>query len=615
MRLNSAIHKKSHDCRRLPIVLSHFGNMAALFAALMLCVLLSCFSPFCREAMAENAENTCISFRLNAVLTAKGSVNLREKPSFDAPVIGVMTRSDTLRVVGQTGDFFEGFLADTHCYVYAKSVKLSAERIVTNAAAASAVKADIKLEDYVLSDKEKPNLTGTVSAETPIQSVAVYIYDMRALEVEAFCVHALPSPSAAFDVSELNASISSKRLCAGEKLIYLVVNDGASETVAFEQEFYVLGAAKEPVNMTNLCKLTVSNGSPSVLLDTGIATAWKPERSVSFVSVELPKEPVAALCTLSWQVPPREYTVTLYDDCDNVISEKMIQSGFCLEAIELPQADDESGAVRKIRIQTNDYSAIMTTLRVYEAGRVSNAVQRWQPLADKLDIMVVSAHQDDEFLFYGGTIPQSAARNKAVGVVYMANCGRYRYVEALDALWTAGLKTHPVFLNLVDSRVETLAAAEKLWAPKEPLKELVRLIRRYRPNVIVTHDFNGEYGHYQHIYTALLVEQAVEKAADGAFDPESAEEYGTWSTPKLYIHLSDTNPITVDWNKPVDDSPITPYLLAEVAYDRNQSQQKYFSFSEHGALYDNRRFGLVHSTVGEDIERNDFFENIEEDKQ
>ena len=51
-------------------------------------------------------------------------------------------------------------------------------------------------------------------------------------------------------------------------------------------------------------------------------------------------------------------------------------------------------------------------------------------------------------------------------------------------------------------------------------------IRRFRPEVILTHDLNGEYGHNQHKVTARTMQAAIEAAADPTRYPASAQLYG-----------------------------------------------------------------------------------------
>lgn len=58
-------------------------------------------------------------------------------------------------------------------------------------------------------------------------------------------------------------------------------------------------------------------------------------------------------------------------------------------------------------------------------------------------------------------------------------------------------------------------------------------VRRFKPLVCVSQDFNGEYGHGGHCIYAKAVSEAVNSSAEASFNPDSASEYGIWDTPKL----------------------------------------------------------------------------------
>ena len=51
--------------------------------------------------------------------------------------------------------------------------------------------------------------------------------------------------------------------------------------------------------------------------------------------------------------------------------------------------------------------------------------------------------------------------------------------------------------------------------------------------------------------------------------------------------------------------------IATIGFTKHVSQDEFFSMDNHGVKYDNRKYGLAFTTVGEDVEKNDFFENID----
>ncbi|MBQ5671614.1 MAG: PIG-L family deacetylase, partial [Oscillospiraceae bacterium] len=117
--------------------------------------------------------------------------------------------------------------------------------------------------------------------------------------------------------------------------------------------------------------------------------------------------------------------------------------------------------------------------------------------------------------------------------------------------------------------------------------------------------------HAQHIINARALTDAVVAATDSSIFPESAQVYGTWDTPKLYLHLYETNPIVMDWNMPLESyGGKTAMDVAREAFALHESQQGFFYVYGEGDDWDSRKFGLYRSTVGPDTVGGDVFENI-----
>ena len=57
---------------------------------------------------------------------------------------------------------------------------------------------------------------------------------------------------------------------------------------------------------------------------------------------------------------------------------------------------DTSG--KKVKFKINE-------LFIFSEGDLPDWVQRWEPTPEKADMLVLSAHPDDELIFFGGTIP------------------------------------------------------------------------------------------------------------------------------------------------------------------------------------------------------------------
>lgn len=103
-------------------------------------------------------------------------------------------------------------------------------------------------------------------------------------------------------------------------------------------------------------------------------------------------------------------------------------------------------------------------------------------------------------------------------------------------------------------------------------------------------------------------------AADAANFPESAEKWGVWDTPKLYLHYTDENPIVLTVDEPLEHfGGRTAYQVAWDAMMYHESQLVYDHrpnlYSVDFPRYDCRCFGLVRTRVGVDT-GNDIMEHL-----
>ena len=318
-------------------------------------------------------------------------------------------------------------------------------------------------------------------------------------------------------------------------------------------------------------------------------------------------EAEAAIATLyvKWRTLPDHAILVQSDEDGNELTRRSIDQPIFNDCYAiLPNT-------RKLSLSCESGMQI-SEVTLFSDGTLPENIHEWQPPVKKADLLVVSAHCDDELIFFGGTIPYYAGERKlAVQVVYMANGDRARVDEALDGLWHAGVRNSPVFLPCKDVYTETLRLALLNWGEEETTGELVGLIRRFRPEVIVSHDLEGEYGHGAHRATAYCVQQAVPLAADNAAYPGSAETYGVWQAKKLYLHLYPENQITMNWNQPLEAfDGKTALEVANEAYHMHVSQLDYHKNVYGNGKYSSLLFGLAFSAVGQDAAKNDFFEHI-----
>ena len=267
---------------------------------------------------------------------------------------------------------------------------------------------------------------------------------------------------------------------------------------------------------------------------------------------------------------------------------------------------------RQIRVVNNTGSRVdVAEITIFGAGEKPARIPVWEA-PGKADLLLVATHPDDELLWFGGLLPTYAGeRDLAVQVAYLVPTMGFRRLELLDGLWHCGVETYPLFLEMPDMRASSLSAQYKLWNKNSLLNKVVAAIRQVQPEVIVTHDERGEYGHGAHRACADVCKLAVTAAADATAHKESAKQYGVWQAKKLYLHLYKENQLRMNWHLPLDAFGGQDGLtVATQALDFHVSQTKNGWAMEDGGLYDNALFGLYFTAVGEDQVQNDFMENI-----
>ena len=264
----------------------------------------------------------------------------------------------------------------------------------------------------------------------------------------------------------------------------------------------------------------------------------------------------------------------------------------------------------------------------FSDGELPTWVQDWNQPVSKADIMLVSSHADDEQLFFAGLLPLYASRGCAVQVVYYTDHSdniRRRH-ELLNGLWTVGIKNYPVINKFPDKYSETVEGALKTIAPyteNDALGFQVEMIRRFKPQVVVSHDLNGEYGHGMHKLNAKMLTQAVQLTDKADSFPDSYKKYGGYTVKKLYVHLYNENKIVMDYDTPSDYfGGKTPFEMTKQGFLCHTSQQytwfRTWLNGKNGEIkkasqikkYSPCEFGLYFTTVGEDTAKNDMMENI-----
>ena len=460
--------------------------------------------------------------------------------------------------------------------------------------------------DAVVNENSGVTMEGRIVAGGPISRVDAVLYDLRLMREERSWSW---TPEEYGQASEISLDALRRGLFRsvrpGEKRLVVTAEGEGRSFELCDREMYFCGDVGQMGNISSKCRFECPDVREGIWNDNSSFTKWKNVSREDELRVTLPEGVTAEGFQVQWGVVPESALVRCYD-ADGALLLETRAAGF----IPIFSWYDLPAETRVFTLYAP--GCVIEELLVFEKDHTPAMAQKWRPTAAKWDLMLVSTHQDDELLFFGGTIPWYTAAGREVGVVYMADCGANRYKEALRGLWAAGLTNYPVFTGLKDGHRISREHALQDWGGEEYVVGiLVEYIRRYRPEVVVTHDFNGEYGHKQHMAVAYAVAQAVEAAADPQRYPESAARYGAWEAKKLYIHLWGENRITLDWSRQVPGfGGMTGMEISRHGYDMHRSQQKYVRYTL-GYTYSNQEFGLYRTAVGPDAHGGDFFENLD----
>ena len=140
-------------------------------------------------------------------------------------------------------------------------------------------------------------------------------------------------------------------------------------------------------------------------------------------------------------------------------------------------------------------------------------------------ILAISAHPDDESLFAGGTLAMYAEQGHQVYILETTrgeggevgepplttkeNLGAYREQEVREAARALGVRDI-YFLPFIDPHMEINGIARPIDITlDEFVKAIGEYVKKIRPDLVITHGSNGEYGHPQHIYTHLATRKAL----------------------------------------------------------------------------------------------------------
>ncbi len=210
-------------------------------------------------------------------------------------------------------------------------------------------------------------------------------------------------------------------------------------------------------------------------------------------------------------------------------------------------------------------AALAQPPNAYSAGEVALALRRLLVVGN---VLYVGAHPDDEntamlsWLARGRlyraaylSLTRGDGGQNLIGSERGEQIGLIRTQELLAARRIDGAEqffTRAIDFGYSKSPEESLS----IWGREEVLSDVVRVIRTFRPDVIVTRfPTNGDGGHGHHTASALLAEEAFRAAADPDRFPDQIARDGLapWAARRLL------------WNayrvKPEERAPKLPRLL------------------------------------------------------
>ena len=192
--------------------------------------------------------------------------------------------------------------------------------------------------------------------------------------------------------------------------------------------------------------------------------------------------------------------------------------------------------------------------------------------------LFIHAHPDDECLSTGGVLARYSAEGihtvlviatggeegeiVVPGLDTPANYARLRQIRDGELACSVGhLGVHTLERlgyrdsGMVDTEANTNPECFHMADKDEAARRVVALIRRYRPQVLVTYDERGGYGHPDHIACHLATVAAFDAAGDAARYPETG---AAWTPQKLYYTAVPRNELLAAWNEMRERGMPTP---------------------------------------------------------
>ena len=217
-------------------------------------------------------------------------------------------------------------------------------------------------------------------------------------------------------------------------------------------------------DITTECSFTASlvQNRVEFMLDDDYTTAWYTTiPDGAYIEVAAPAEQAMGGLYVKWNLRSSSVYIDVEQGGQWETVQTRPEGGYAVEYIPLPP---DTRRCRLRRAEDDETEFRIAELRVYSPGDPPDDVQLWEPALDRCDILVVTAHADDEYLYMGGTIPYYVAQGKAVQVLYVSPATSYRYLELLDGLWFCGMRNYPFLGKFSDRFYQDLESVYSWWS-------------------------------------------------------------------------------------------------------------------------------------------------------
>jgi len=152
---------------------------------------------------------------------------------------------------------------------------------------------------------------------------------------------------------------------------------------------------------------------------------------------------------------------------------------------------------------------------------------------------------------------------------------------------------------------KNVAETFQIWSREEILSDVVRIMRSFKPDVILTRfPADERAGHGHHTGSGVLAQEAFDLTNDASFLPEQAKEVGLWQAKRLYTNTGRW------WNQTINET--TPGVVTvEVGAYNNLLGKSYSEIAaESRSQHKSQGFG----SAGRRGDAPEFFEYVKGDK-